>query len=95
MKTQFKFPKLTTFIVVTAFIFNYGCKSNSVTPSVDACTTNAELVSKAASTFTNSPTKANCEAYLASINTYIDSCPGLTTTQRADYKAQIAATKCQ
>ncbi|PWK25142.1 hypothetical protein LV89_02768 [Arcicella aurantiaca] len=95
MKTQFKFPKLTLLLATTAFILNYGCKSNSVTPSVDACAANAELVSKAATTFSNSPTKANCEAYLASVNTYLDSCPGLTTAQRADYKAQIAATKCQ
>lgn len=95
MKTQFKFPKLTVFIVASAFILNYGCKSSDVTPSADACAANADLVSKAATTFSNAPTKANCEAYLASVNTYLDSCPGLTTAQRADYKAQIAATKCQ
>jgi hypothetical protein len=94
MKNQFKFPKLSVLLLATSLMLSYSCKKDEVV-SVDACSTNAGLVSKAATTYGNSPTVANCQAYLASINTYLDSCPGLTTAQRADYKAQIAATKCQ
>lgn len=95
MKNQFKFPKLSILVLATCLFLSNSCKKDEAVVSADACTTNADLVSKAATTFSSSPTKANCEAYLASVNKYVDSCPGLTTAQRADYKAQIASTKCQ
>ncbi len=95
MKNQFRFPKLSVLILATSLILSYSCKKDETAVSVDACAANADLVSKAATTFGNSPTKSNCEAYLASVNKYLDSCPGLTTTQRAQFKADIAATKCQ
>jgi hypothetical protein len=95
VKNQFKFPKLSILFLATSLMLSYSCKKDETAVSVDACATNADLVSKAATTFSNAPTVANCQAYLASVNTYLDSCPGLTTAQRADYKAQIAATKCQ
>jgi hypothetical protein len=95
MKNQFKFPKLSILLLVTSLFLSYSCKKDEAATSVNACAANADLVSKAATTFSNSPTVANCQAYLASINTYLDSCPGLTTAQRAQYKADIAATKCQ
>ena len=95
MKNQFKFPKLSVFVLATSLILSYSCKKDEAVVSVDACATNADLVTKAATVYGNSPTVANCQAYLASVNKYLDSCPGLTTAQRADFKAQIAATKCQ
>jgi hypothetical protein len=95
MKNQFKFPKLSILVLATCLLLSNSCKKDATTVSPDACAVNADLVTKAATTFSNSPTKTNCDAYLASLNTYVDSCPGLTTAQRADYKAQIAATKCQ
>jgi hypothetical protein len=95
MKNQFKFPKLSVLILATGLIISYSCKKDEPVVSVDGCITNADLVSKAATTFSTSPTKANCEAYLASVNKYLDSCPGLTTAQRAQYKADLAATKCK
>ena len=95
MKNQFKFPKLSVLLLATCIFLSNSCKKDAAVVSVDACSTNATLVSKAAATYVNSPTKANCDAYLASINTYLGSCPGLTSAQIADYKAQIAATKCQ
>jgi hypothetical protein len=88
------FPKLSVFVIAFVFFISYGCKKDEVV-SVDACSANATLVSNAATLYGNSPTKANCEAYLASVNKYLDSCPGLTTAQRTQYKADIAATKCQ
>jgi hypothetical protein len=88
------FPKLSLIVVTIGLFISYGCKKDEVV-SVDACSANATLVSNAATTFSNSPTKTNCEAYLASLNKYLDSCPGLTTAQRTQYKADIAATKCQ
>lgn len=94
MKNQFKFPKFSLLLLATYLFLSYSCKKDDGV-SVDACAANADLVSKAATTFGNSPTKTNCEAYLATINKYLDSCPGLTTTQRAQFKADIAATKCQ
>lgn len=94
MKNQFKFPKFSVLLMATGLMLSYSCKKDEVV-SVDACAANADLVSKAATTYGNAPTVANCQAYLASVNKYLDSCPGLTTAQRADYKAQIAATKCQ
>lgn len=95
MKNQFKFSKLSVFVIAICLFLSNGCKKDEAVVSADACAVNADLASKAATTFSNSPTKTNCEAYLASVNKYLDSCPGLTTAQRADYKAQIAATKCQ
>ena len=95
MKNQFKFSKISLFLLATCLFLSYSCKKDEAAVSVDACAANADLVSKAATTFGNSPTKTNCEAYLASLNKYLDSCPGLTSTQRAQYKADIAATKCQ
>ena len=95
MKNQFKFPKLSVLLLATGLFLSYSCKKDETAVSVDACVANADLVSKAATIYGNAPTKTNCEAYLASVNKYLDSCPGLTTAQRADYKAQIAATKCQ
>ena len=88
------FPKLSVFVLALGLFISYGCKKDEVV-SVDACAANATLVSNAATLYGNSPTKANCEAYLATINKYLDSCPGLTTAQRNQYKADIAATKCQ
>ena len=87
------FPKSSVLVFTLCLFISYGCKKDEV--SVDACAANATLVSNAATTFSNSPTKANCEAYLATVNKYLDSCPGLTTAQRNQYKADIAATKCQ
>jgi hypothetical protein len=95
MKNQFKFPKLSVLLLSAGLILSYSCKKDEPVTTVDACVTNADLVSKAATTFSNAPTKTNCEAYLASVNKYLDSCPGLTTAQRAQYKADLAATKCQ
>ena len=95
MKNQFKFPKLSILLLATSLILSYSCKKDEPVTSVDACVANADLVSKAATTYTTSPTKTNCEAYLASLNKYLDSCLGLTAAQRAQYKADIAATKCQ
>ena len=89
------FPKISVFIVAVGLLLSYGCKKDEAVVSADACSANATLVSNAATVFSNSPTKTNCEAYLASINKYLDSCPGLTTAQRAQYKADIAAAKCQ
>ena len=94
MKNQFKFPKLSMLLLATVLILSYGCKKDEPV-SVDACTANADLVSKAATTFSTTPTKTNCEAYLVTFNKYLDSCPGLTTAQRAQFKADIAATRCQ
>ena len=94
MKNQFKFPKLSALLLATSLMLSYSCKKDE-TVSVDACAANADLVSKAATTFSTSPTRTNCEAYLASVNKYLDSCPGLTTAQRAQFKADLAATKCQ
>lgn len=95
MKNQFKFPKLAVLMLVTSFLLSYGCKKDEAAVSVDACAVNADLVTKAATTFSNSPTKANCEAYLVSLNKYLDSCPGLTAAQRAQFRADLAATQCQ
>jgi hypothetical protein len=95
MKNQFKFPKLSIFFLATSLMLSYGCKKDEPVTSVDACVANADIVSKAATTYSTSPTKTNCEAYLASVNKYLDSCPGLTSAQRAQYKADLAATKCQ
>ena len=89
------FPKLSVFVVAVGLLLSYSCKKDEPVVSADACSANATLVSNAATVFSNSPTKTNCEAYLASINKYLDSCPGLTTAQRAQYKADIAAAKCQ
>ena len=89
------FPKLSVFVIAAGLLLSYSCKKDEAVVSVDACVANADLVSKAATTYSNSPTKTNCEAYLASVNKYLDSCPGLTTAQRTQYKADIAATKCQ
>ena len=89
------FPKLSVFVVAVGLLLSYGCKKDEAVVSVDACSANATLVSNAGTVFSNSPTKTNCEAYLASINKYLDSCPGLTTAQRTQYKADIAAAKCQ
>lgn len=94
MKNQFKFPKISILFIATSLLLSYGCKKDEPV-SVDACAANADLVLKSATTFSNAPTKANCEAYLVSVNKYLDSCPGLTTAQRAELKADIAATKCQ
>ncbi|MES2518286.1 MAG: hypothetical protein V4585_09280 [Bacteroidota bacterium] len=76
-------------------ILSYSCKKDETVVSVDACAANADLVSKAATTYSNAPTKANCEAYIASVNKYLDSCPGISTADRANYKAQLAQTQCQ
>lgn len=95
MKNQFKFPKLSILLLATSLFLSYSCKKDETAVSVDTCAANADLVSKAATTFSNSPTKTNCEAYLATVNKYLDSCPGLTTAQRAQFKADLAATKCQ
>ena len=95
MKNQFKFLKLSVLLFTTGLIFSYGCKKDEPVVSYDACAANGELFTKAFTTYNNAPTKANCEAYLASINKYLDSCPGLTTAQRTQYKADLAATKCQ
>jgi hypothetical protein len=95
MKNQFQFPKLSILFFVTCILLSYSCKKDEAAVSVDACAVNADLVSKAITTYSTSPTKANCEAYLATVNKYLDSCPGLTTAQRAQYKADIASTKCQ
>lgn len=95
MKNPFRFPKLSMLFLAISLLLSYSCKKDETAVSVDACVANADLVTKAATTFSNSPTKTNCEAYLASVNKYLDSCPGLTTTQRAQYKADIASTKCQ
>lgn len=95
MKSQFKFPKLSVCVFALSIILHNSCKKDEAVVSADACTVNSDLVTKAATTFGNSPTKANCEAYLASVNKYLDNCPVLTSAQKADYKAQIAATKCQ
>lgn len=95
MKNQFKFPKISILLFATCLILTYSCKKDEAAVSVDACATNADLFSKALTTYSNAPTVANCQAYLASVNKYLDSCPGLTTAQRAQYKADIAATKCQ
>ena len=95
MKNQFKFPKISVLFIATSLMLSYSCKKDEPVVSADACLANADLVSKTATTYSTSPTKANCEAYLASVNKYLDSCPGLTTAQRAQYKADLAATKCQ
>ena len=95
MKNQFKFPKLSVLFIATSLMLAYSCKKDENAVSVDACAANADLVSKAGTTFGNAPTKANCQAYLASLNKYLDSCPGLTTAQRAELKADIATTSCQ
>ncbi len=95
MKNQFNFPKLSVLLIATGLFISYGCKKDEAVTSTGACSVNADLVSKAATTYSNSPTVANCQAYLASVNAYLDSCPGLTTAQRTQYKADIAATKCQ
>ena len=95
MKNQFKFPKLSVLMLASGLLLSNSCKKDEPVVSIDACNTSADLVSKAATTFSNSPTKSNCEAYLASVNKYLDSCPGLTTAQRTQFKADLAATKCQ
>ncbi|MEY4540157.1 MAG: hypothetical protein RLZZ306_1914 [Bacteroidota bacterium] len=95
MKTKFKFPKLSILFIATILMLSYGCKKDEPVVTVDSCLANADLASKAGTTYGNNPTKANCEAFLASLNKYYDSCPGLTTTQRAELKADIAATQCQ
>ena len=81
-------------LLATSFVLSYSCKKDE-TVSIYACTTNEDLVSKAGITFGNSSTKTNCEAYLVTVNKYLDSCSGLTTAQRAELKADIASTKCQ
>jgi len=81
-------------LLATSLILSYNCKKDK-TVSIDACATNADLVSKACTTFSNSSTKTNCEAYSVTVNKYLDSCPGLITTQRAELKADVASTKCQ
>jgi hypothetical protein len=88
------FPKRFVFMITAGLLLSYSCKKDEPVVSADACVANANLVTTAATTYGNNPTKANCEAYLASINKYLDSCPGLTTAQRNQYKADIAATKC-
>ncbi len=95
MKNQFQFPKLSVLVVAMCFLLSNACKKDEPVVSVDACVANADLVSKAATTFSSSPTKTNCEAYLASLTKYLNSCPGLTTAQRAQLNADITATKCQ
>ena len=89
------FPKLSICVVAIGVLLSYSCKKDEAVISVDTCSTNATLVSNAASVFSNSPTKTNCEAYVAAVTKYVDNCPGLTTAQRTQYKADIAATKCQ
>jgi hypothetical protein len=89
------FPKRSVFVLAIGLIISYGCKKDEAVVSLDACAANATLVSNATTLYSSTPTKANCEAYYASISKYLDSCPGLTTAQRAQYKADIAAAKCQ
>lgn len=89
------FPKFSVFVVAIGLILSYSCKKDDAVVSVDACAANSTLVSNAATVFANSPTKTNCEAYLVAVNKYLDNCPGITTAQRAQYKADIASTKCQ
>jgi hypothetical protein len=95
MKKILYFPKLIALFLITFIFLSNGCKKDETAVSVDACVANADLVSKTATTFSTAPTKTNCEAYIAAVNKYLDSCPGLTTAQRADYKNQLAQTKCQ
>ena len=95
MKNQFKFPKLSVLLISTGLIFSYSCKKDEPVVSADACAANADLVSKAATLYGTTPTKANCVAYVGSVNKYIDSCPGLTTAQRADFKSQLSAIDCK
>ncbi len=89
------FPKISVFVITIGLLISYGCKKDEAVVSADACNANATLVSNAASVFSTTPNKTNCEAYLVAVNKYLDSCPGLTSTQRAQFKADIAATKCQ
>jgi hypothetical protein len=89
------FPKLSVFVVTIGLLLSYSCKKDEPVVSADACAANADLFSAALTTYVNNPTKANCEAYLAATNKYLDSCPGLTTAQRTQYRADIAAIKCQ
>lgn len=70
------FPKLSVFVVAIGLLLSYSCKKDEAVVSVDACAANATLVSNAASVFSNSPTKTNCEAYATAVTKYIDSCPG-------------------
>jgi hypothetical protein len=95
MKNQFQFPKLSVLVVTTGLLLSYSCKKDEPVVSVDACIANADLVSKAATLYGTTPTKANCDAYVATLNKYYDSCPGLTAVQRSDLKTQIAGIKCQ
>lgn len=89
------FPKISVYVITLSILLSYSCKKDEPVVSADACLANANIVTAAATTYGNNPTKANCESYLASLNKYLDSCPGLTTAQRAELKADIAATKCQ
>lgn len=89
------FPKLSVFVVVLGLLLSYSCKKDETAVSVDACDANGTLYSNALNTYANNPTKANCEAFLVATNKFLDSCPGLTTAQRTQYKAEIAAAKCQ
>ncbi len=95
MKNQFKFPKLSVLVVATGLILSYSCKKDTAVVSVDACVTNADLVSKAGTLYATNPIKANCDAYVAALNKYVDSCPTLTAANLATAKAQIASLKCQ
>jgi hypothetical protein len=90
-----KTSQFSIFLVVISLLLSYSCKKDEPVVSVDACVANAELVSKAATLYATTPTKANCDAYLVTLNKYYDSCPGLTAVQRSDLKTQIAGITCQ
>ena len=90
------FPKLSVCVITFGLLLSNSCKKNDPVSAADACSSNANLVSSTGTTYGNNPTKANCDAYIAAINKYIDGCSGvLTSAQIAQYKASVNSTKCQ
>jgi hypothetical protein len=87
------FSTLALFLIIVVLS---DCSSNStVTPAVD-CGAISKKLSDALALYVNSPTSANCKAYVAAANEYLNkagSC-GVPAADIASAKQSLNATTC-
>ncbi|HEV7382433.1 MAG TPA: hypothetical protein VGN64_21705 [Dyadobacter sp.] len=92
MKRLFK--STTTVFATSATVLFLSCGDKDNSPSPANCSTNAEKVTAAAQTYSQSPTKANCEAYKGTVKDFYMSCATFYTGATKDALDEFLAEPC-
>jgi hypothetical protein len=91
--------KMSSIAFFFALILMLSCSKSDPAPVAVDCSALSKKVSDAVLAYASAPSVATCNAYVAALKELIDkasSCGAvITAAQLADFKQEIANTKCQ